>query len=268
MAYCSFSFQICSAEPRARSELCHIDDFYGKNLPGLTVNALPNDAEWSLADNLAELVNIVEENLVVRHSDDEEEVEGVDRARNLSEDASQIRECVIIRSACKYAPFSVAPAVVSRPMSSSLSLSLSLYSYLCRAEYARRERSHVSRIHGRIAVAPSLSLYLARLPPVSCLYAHVTHICTHTQSWIMHPCVSTPTDRRRTDTPLADHEPTPYITIGCDRESYVRRNSVRSDTISGATDTASSPRSRHAESARSLARHAGKISAHRKTDGV
>lgn len=39
---------------------------------------------YSLADNLAELVNIVEENLVVRHSDDEEEeVEGFDRARSL-----------------------------------------------------------------------------------------------------------------------------------------------------------------------------------------
>lgn len=76
----------------------------------------PWDSRYSLADNLAELVNIVEENLVVRHSDDEEEeeVEGVDRARNLhaSGDASRLRECVVIRSACKCAPFSVAPDVI------------------------------------------------------------------------------------------------------------------------------------------------------------
>lgn len=117
MAYCSFSFQIRSTEPRTRGEFRHIDDFYGKNLPGVTVNAFPNDAEWSFADNLAELINIIEENLVVRHSDDEEEeeVEGVDQARNLhaSGDASRLRECVIIRSAFyKYAPFSVALVVV------------------------------------------------------------------------------------------------------------------------------------------------------------
>lgn len=77
----------------------------------------PWDSRYSLADNLAELVNIVEENLVVRHSDDEEEeeVEGVDRARNLhaSGDASRLCECVTIRSACKYAPFSDAPVVIS-----------------------------------------------------------------------------------------------------------------------------------------------------------
>lgn len=109
---------------------------------------------------------------------------------------------------------------------------------LCRAKYARRERSYVSRIHGRIAVAPSFSLYLVRSPSVSCLYAHVTHIYTHTQSWIMHPCVSTPTVvaltlRWRTTSP---HR----TTIGCDRESYVRRSSVRCDTISSIADTASS----------------------------
>lgn len=37
------------AEPRTRSELRHIDNFYGENLPGMTVNAFPNDAEWSSA---------------------------------------------------------------------------------------------------------------------------------------------------------------------------------------------------------------------------
>lgn len=38
-----------SAESRTRSELRHIDDFYGKNLPGMTVNAFSNDTEWSSA---------------------------------------------------------------------------------------------------------------------------------------------------------------------------------------------------------------------------
>lgn len=79
------------------------------------------DSRYSLADNLAELVNIVEENLVVRHSDDEEEVEGVDLgARNLHApgDASRLRERVIIRSACGYAPFSLAPVVVPKSTTS------------------------------------------------------------------------------------------------------------------------------------------------------
>lgn len=34
-----------SAEPRTRSKLRHIDDFYGENLPGVTMYAFPNDAE-------------------------------------------------------------------------------------------------------------------------------------------------------------------------------------------------------------------------------
>lgn len=38
-----------SAESRTRSELRHIDDFYGENLPGMTVNTFSNDAEWSSA---------------------------------------------------------------------------------------------------------------------------------------------------------------------------------------------------------------------------
>ena len=60
---------------------------------------------YSLADNLAELVNLVEENLVVRHSGDEE-VEDVDRTRRLyaPKGASELYEFVIIRKPCKYAP--------------------------------------------------------------------------------------------------------------------------------------------------------------------
>lgn len=62
---------------------------------------------YSLADNLAELVNLVEENLVVRHSSDEE-VEEVDRTRRLHapKGASKLCEFVIIRKACRCASLS------------------------------------------------------------------------------------------------------------------------------------------------------------------
>lgn len=61
------------------------------------------------------------------------------------------------------------------------------------------------------------------------------------------PTVVALTLRRRTTSPTVP-------AIGCDRESYGRRNSVRSDTISGTSSTPPRCRSRHAESAHSLAR--------------
>lgn len=62
---------------------------------------------YSLADNLAELVNLVEENLVVRHNSDEE-VEEVDRTRMIyaPKGASKLCEFVIIRKVCRYTFFS------------------------------------------------------------------------------------------------------------------------------------------------------------------
>lgn len=49
LVYHSLFILTCSAKPRARSEFCHIDDFYSENLPSMTMNALSNDTEWSPA---------------------------------------------------------------------------------------------------------------------------------------------------------------------------------------------------------------------------
>lgn len=127
---------------------------------------------------------------------------------------------MIIRSACGYAPFSLAPVVVPKS-TTSLSSSSSLYS--CRAEYARRERSHVSGIHGRLAVAPSLlsapiylSLARARVPPLgsaSLLRTRHAHKHAHTVVDNALGASTPPTDRPSSHWHSVDgHEPTPF---GC-----------------------------------------------------
>lgn len=132
---------------------------------------------YSLADNLAELVNLIEENLVVRHNSDEE-VEEVDRTRMIyaPKGASKLCEFVIIRKVCRYTSFS------------SRSLSRRSCCVSCRAVWntRRRERSRVSWIHGRLRsptlFTPSISLFHRQQRirfPLRARYAH-THIYMYT----------------------------------------------------------------------------------------
>lgn len=140
---------------------------------------------YSLADNLAELVNLVEENLVVRHSSGEE-VEEVDRTRRLyaPKGASKLCEFVIIRKMFRYAS--------------------SLFSVGLGRRCAMLFRVVPCGIRGGVNVAAYRGFTAAFvLPPSShalslssdsdqfvFLYAHVTHIHTYTctQPWIIHPC--------------------------------------------------------------------------------
>ena len=57
--------EVVQAEPGARGELGHIDDLDSELLVGVTVDTSPHHAERTLADDLMNLVDVIEEDLLL-----------------------------------------------------------------------------------------------------------------------------------------------------------------------------------------------------------
>ena len=65
VTYCGLSLEVIQAEAGAGGELGHIHDLHGELLVGVTVDTSSYYREGSLADNLMDLIDVIEEDLLL-----------------------------------------------------------------------------------------------------------------------------------------------------------------------------------------------------------